>query len=623
MTVTANNLTSSARKARGSNFPKRVGAIRPSQILHTYGVGSLIDLPNFSVIVSGLQAWNQPVEYINEPRLLRAVQAELGPQVEHLAAMPWIEGNDDPFADWARVGIPVIPFPRWLRCTRCNILSTIDGELFELKPSPYRIERTYYAHTSCLLAKGKAPIAVPARFVLACTNGHLDEFPWQEFAHNFNPCPKGGGVLKLSESGSGTRSTEMFVHCEACKQSSVVSKAFDPRADQGPKCRGRHPHLREFEECNQIAQPLLLGASNTWFGILRSALALPPDTHRTKIDDEVEAMWKDLSDPAIDSEASLTMAIKFNPSLRRLNAILVDELWAAIERRRNPGRGEEGPATNLKAPEWDYFIDPDNAPKSLDFTIDDAGVPRAYATQIAQVVAATRLRESSALIGFARIEAPESGIAKDAEKHHRVPLSTENPRWVPANDARGEGIFVRLPEHMVRAWEGNAEKHERIRELKESVLRRGGEWPGARYVLLHSLAHLLINELSLECGYNAASLRERIYSDTGGGGEDPMAGLLIYTSAADSEGTLGGLVAMAKTSTFTRVLKTALDRANLCSSDPLCAEHQPTRDDGTQHGASCHSCLFVPETSCEVNNRLLDRAALVETLTASGVAYFG
>jgi hypothetical protein len=142
-----------------------------------------------------------------------------------------------------------------------------------------------------------------------------------------------------------------------------------------------------------------------------------------------------------------------------------------------------------------------------------------------------------------------------------------------------------------------------------------------RYVLLHSIAHLLINELALECGYGAASLRERIYSSSGEDGSDPMAGFLIYTAAADSEGTLGGLVSMAKPDTFGRVLERAIGRAQLCSSDPLCAEHVPTPEDRTLHGAACHSCLFLPETSCERNNRLLDRAALAETLTHSGISY--
>ena len=316
------------------------------------------------------------------------------------------------------------------------------------------------------------------------------------------------------------------------------------------------------------------------------------------------------------------MALKFNPALKKLQAFPLPELWSAMERRRMGSEGSEESA-DLKFPEWERFIDPEHAPENNDFTISSAGVPPGYESTIEQVVAVTRLRETTALVGFARIDAPDSGLAEDAEHVAIVPLTTGSPYWVPAADVRGEGVFLQFPENRVRAWEERVAKHSRIRALREVIIARDGSkaWLGARYVLLHSFAHLLINELALECGYGAASLRERIYSDPGDSGSDPMAGILIYTAAADSEGTLGGLVSMAKPETFGRVIATARRRAELCSSDPLCAEHEPTIEDRTRHGAACHSCLFLPETSCERNNRLLDRAALVETLTRSGIEY--
>ena len=609
---------------RGTNTQNRVGAIRPSQVLHTYGVGSLIDLPNFSVIVAGLQAWNEPTDQIIEPRLLAAVQHELGQQVQRLVAMPWMPNTDNPLDDWASVGIPVIPFPRWLRCARCNILSKIDGGLFALEPNARRIDRTRYVHKNCS-PNGKSPPAVPARFVMACKRGHLDEFPWQEFAHHYNVCLKGGGLLKVIESGTGTRATEVQVQCTACEQSNFVATAFDGSKTEGPACRGRHPHLRTFDStCPESAEPLLLGASNTWFGINRSALALPVDAP-SPIDQEVEAAWSNFADPEIQDESSLVMAVKFNPSLRRFAAHPVNDLWEAIDRRRNPRNDEsKSGVADLKSPEWERFIDPSHAPVSKDFTIEDAGVPSRYSAHIQQIVAAVRLRETSALIGFARIEAPESGVDEQSSQIRRVPLSTKNPTWVPANNSRGEGIFIRLPEDRVSEWEAVASTNPRIIALQNSTIRRWGVsgWIGARYVLLHSVSHLIINELALECGYNAASLRERIYSDDGSTGSDPMAGILIYTAAADSEGTLGGLVAMAKEATFGRVLQGALQKADLCSSDPLCAEHVPTVEDRTEHGSACHSCLFVPETSCERNNRLLDRSTLVNTMSVSRIPYF-
>ncbi len=61
---------------------------------------------------------------------------------------------------------------------------------------------------------------------------------------------------------------------------------------------------------------------------------------------------------------------------------------------------------------------------------------------------------------------------------------------------------------------------------------------------------------------------------------------------------------------------------DLCAADPLCAEHHPIKDGLTLHGAACHACLFLPETSCERGNKYLDRPVLVSTVESSDLAYF-
>ena len=170
------------------------------------------------------------------------------------------------------------------------------------------------------------------------------------------------------------------------------------------------------------------------------------------------------------------------------------------------------------------------------------------------MVRAERLREVVALTGFTRIDSPDSGVDEDAEISTRAPLSRSAPTWVPAAEVRGEGIFLSLPEDRLAAWEdhvGVAERPEQLRLAHARWRARRGladeGWRGHRYTLLHSLAHLLINELSMECGYSAASIRERIYSSEGTG-DEAMAGILLYTAAPDSEGTLGGLVSLTEPS---------------------------------------------------------------------------
>jgi hypothetical protein len=147
-------------------------------------------------------------------------------------------------------------------------------------------------------------------------------------------------------------------------------------------------------------------------------------------------------------------------------------------------------------------------------------------------------------------------------------------------------------------------------------------FPGIRYVVLHSLSHALITELGIRCGYSAASVRERIYCSAEQQGNAPMAGVLLTTSTPDSEGSLGGLVSLGEETELGAILGLALQRVQLCAADPLCSRHDPTTD-ASLHAAACHSCLFVPETSCERGNRYLDRGTLVDTATTSGSALFG
>jgi hypothetical protein len=198
-------------------------------------------------------------------------------------------------------------------------------------------------------------------------------------------------------------------------------------------------------------------------------------------------------------------------------------------------------------------------------------------------------------------------------------------------ESRGEGLLVRFDEQRVQQWETLANRSERVQRLRatERMWRHNRGLasldvglPTARFVLLHTFAHALINQFALECGYTAASMRERIYSRSPDDG-NPMAGVLIYTAAPDAEGTLGGLIALGNPAQLGRIVREALARAELCSTDPFCSEHEPNDSEGTAgHGAACHSCLFLPETSCTHGNRHLDRSVLVPTFTRSDLAYF-
>ena len=610
----------------------RVGDLRPSQLLWSFGTGSLVDLPNFSVVVLGLDDWEESrCLPVNEERLLMAVRSRLGPQVQALMSppiSPESEGRFNPFAPEARIGVPVAPFPEWLRCPVCQTLAPISSGLFQLKDNPHRPDLVQYVHTTCTRAKGRPPTAVPARFMLACAAGHLDEFPWRPFVHRGSSGCR--GQLKFYEVGASLETANLMVECAECGAKRSMVEAFGEDGTRGlPRCRGRHPHLRGYSTgCTEDPRAILLGASNSWFSETLSVLSVP--TRAGQLDQLVDDHWQ----PILATVTSLEVLKAFRQA-RQLPMFVEfrdDEIWTAIQAKKERESGHSAGAheeeLDLKGPEWDVFANPDPALESPDFKLERIAPPDDLSDVLEAVVLGHRLREVSALTGFTRLQAPGE-IGGNGPATRRAPLSNDRPRWVPATAVKGEGIFLQFKWEAVSKWlEGSAvqnrtsmlERGHRDWRGKRQLEPTGAGFPGALYVMLHSLAHAFMNELAMECGYNAASIRERIYAAVPGG-DDRRAGILVYTAAPDSEGTLGGLVSLGAPEELSRLLGQALERAKLCASDPLCSEHDP-RTDGSLHGAACHACMFSPETSCEAGNRYLDRALLVRTFRTEDAAFF-
>jgi hypothetical protein len=438
-------------------------------------------------------------------------------------------------------------------------------------------------------------------------------------------------VLRLRERGVSGEAADVTVSCDTCGKSRPMSAAFGRDGQSRlPACRGRRPHLRDCAEggCTEPLRAILLGASNSWFPLTLSALAIP--TGSNKLAQLVQGYWTILEKAASRDMLQGFRSINVLPALASYSD---EQIWAAVEERR-AGRSsvQETDTVSLRAPEWAVLTEPDPARNAVDFRLRPVAPPAAYTAAIAQVVLVERLREVQALIGFTRIESP--GDFADLEEfppERRAPLARNDPHWVPATEVRGEGIFIRFEESAVRAWERSEvaatwayeffAAHREWRSLRHLTPPAAG-FPGLRYVLLHSFAHALMRQLALECGYTAASIRERIYALPPEAEGGPMAGILIYTAAPDSEGTLGGLVSLGHPTALGRHIDQALEQVRLCASDPLCAEHHPGREGVTLHGAACHACLFVPETSCERGNKYLDRSLLVDTVIPATRAFF-
>ena len=395
--------------SKGREKP-RVGELRPSQMLTTFGVGSVVDLPHISVMVMGLEDWpNSDYRELTEERLLASIRTILGDQVHALRSPPIVPDTDrsNPFEEQSYVGVPVAPFPRWMLCPRCRRLAPLSSNQFILKPDAYRPDRVKYVHENCRYP-GKLPTVVPARFIVACKNGHLDDFPWVHFVHG-GP-PDHPYKLQLLEVGPSGEAADIYVRCETCDTSRPMSDAFKLHDSDLPSCRGRRPHLRDFDEngCkDEQNQPIRVramtqGASNTWFPILLSALSIPQSSNLLK--QLVTDRWSDLYD--IEGEGDIAKLRRRN-LLRDFSDYPDADLWAAIQERQAGGEAATSDdVTDLKTPEWEIFVDPDHAQKTKDFRLREVRAPRRFAGYFEKVVLVERVREVRALVGFTRIESP-------------------------------------------------------------------------------------------------------------------------------------------------------------------------------------------------------------------------
>jgi uncharacterized protein DUF1998 len=602
---------------------RKVGTVRPSHLMFTGGVGALVDLPNFPVLVRGLDDWRYDTmpewEPLIEPRLLAAVGKLLGAPVKDLRPPPWLEDvPGDVTGQASRVGVPVTPFPQWLRCTACNRLAPMDSSTWGfVNDKPRRPDEAKFFHQDCSRKK-RRPLAVAARFVLACVRGHLDDFPYREFVHRGGACPEASHPALTMDDYGGNRGANVMIRCTRCPAKRNISQAMGRRGEESlPACRGRHPHLNTWEACDARPLAIVVGASNTWFAQTLSTLAVPA-TGASELQTKVTQQWEQLQNVA---SSQILDAFWPLPQFQVLHRWPKREVFDAIEQHRketeSSGGEQEKEYPDLLTPEWEIFTSFPPPDATDDFALRRGGVPAGLSSLFSDVVQAERLREVRALTGFTRLDAPDP---QDPDLVMRAPLARDKPSWVPASEVRGEGIFLRVEESMLSQWESRVASSAAVAEHRDAFgrfrtnrysQRLTGEfdpmygWPGIRYTALHTLSHLLIRTIALECGYSSASLSERIYS-----GED-RAGILIYTAVPDAEGTLGGLVSLAEQDPLTRIMERARRDAMRCSSDPLCAERLPKYPADFLHGAACHACLFVSETTCERGNRFLDRRFVV------------
>jgi hypothetical protein len=597
---------------------KPVGEVRPSQVITTFGPGAIVDLQTLSVVVAGVDDWYKGDDQrIQEPRLER----NLG--VECFYSAPPAEGD---FGKKPGM-LPSYLFPRYQVCSnaQCGTLSEPSEQSFRRHD-----KRAIFLCELCN-GGGKTPVN-PAPFIVACPSGHMDDFPWRRFTHGGpTNCKQ---PLQLKSMGKTGTVRDLRVICKCGNQRSVGDAFGVKKHEAVGACSGRRPWLgpHDVEVCQHAdqAETLQRGATNSWFPLVRSALS---------IKDAATPIGKLLNeaDPDILSLIKNIHDLEQYWDLLKMKVVGLEDYSddrPAIVEYILKSRGDlETDATDLLLPEWEALRDPESFSlgEKSDFFSQTADVPEKLNDVLASVIQVRKLLEVRALTGFTRLESKGGPFGGDGEDVDPAPISRNpNLNWLPAVEVRGEGLFFEFRASTLDEWAKKPGVQARVRAMLIAFSsNKEDEEPAppsdtdirekSRFIVLHSFAHSVMRALALDCGYSGASIRERIYSSIEEGRE--MSGVLLYTASPDSEGSLGGLIDLGTPERLGGLLQDALRDITRCSSDPLCASHDPKRHQ-SMNGAACHACVLVPETSCEAFNAWLDRSLLVPTVATQDVSFF-
>ena len=601
-------------KEEQTNKPKIVGEIRKSQSVTTYGPGSLVDFPRMSAIIDGIDNWENTLGKYNFEQMKiheRNLERILG---KKFFVQPQMI-DDKKFLN----GISAKRFPEYCYCPECGALDKYYR--IELK----NINTTVYNRESicgiCYQSKKRKIKLIPSRFVISCKCGHMDEFPYDWWVHRKKgKCGNSHLSIEISKT---TNSLEgICIKCK-CGAEENLEGIMDKGALYQLRCYGSMPWLgkkddkrgwysdiTEGEMCEEELRVLQRGANNVYYPIISSALTIPPYSSRIQ---RILASDIDLLNEYYNMPETLkkpNLEYYFNKNERRLRCS-IDEFYSELEY----ALGIEGQKylsfRDLLKGEYNALCDEDC--NDIDFLTVESEVPDEFKDLFAQIKIVGRLREVQVLEGFRRISPEDS---------NKAPLSRKQLEWLPGNELYGEGIFIRLNEECLNMWEQkNLARYTKLimrssdNFLADEKISEGN----VRYVLLHTLSHLIIRELTMQCGYNAASLKEKIYSSNESG--QPMAGILIYTATSDSDGSLGGLARQGITEKIREILFGMLEGATWCSNDPICIDSK-YQGYASLNYAACHACVLLPETSCECMNVLLDRGAIIGTTDDTSCGYF-
>ncbi|MFG1495172.1 DUF1998 domain-containing protein [Saccharospirillum sp. HFRX-1] len=622
------------------------GPVRRGQLISPFGPGAMMVLPDgVSVICAGLDHWfkhesGDNGNIIQEEYLVDEWRLAERLNVENFYLPPDHRRTrrHDPQTN-SYLTIPFLRFPQWHYCSRCGLMRKLS-----------LITKGRLKCAECQ-ARGWTSYIVQVPFVAMCDSGHIQDFPWVEWVYRSSNPPVTAPSMRLLSSGGMTlagqkvkvdggpeRTLAGITNASPDGNSTELSRTLDSNKTLF-LCSGARPWLgtEHGEGCCRPLRGTLRSAANVYFAQVHSSIYLPRSD-----DSAVAEVISLIEAPPISTFVGIFQGMGIIPEpgqlreqfpellaafLDRQVKLAIDIVCSAtLEKNRKSRVVDDDVETGFRRQEHDVLIaaaDFDQLVlKPANLNKYDSG----FSQYFSSVTLVHKLRETRAFSGFTRVFADTESDMSYLQGMLR--LSPPDKKWLPANVVYGEGIFLTLDEQRLRRWEGKPEVQKRVQPLiaRYHALcqsrRLHSRNIGPRYVLLHTISHLLINRLTFECGYSSAALRERLYVSENPGA--PMAGILIYTAAGDSEGTLGGLVRMGKPGRLEPLLKRTLASAQWCSADPVCMEMGQRGGQGPDslNLAACHGCSLVPETACEEFNRLLDRGLVIGPFAQSDIGFF-
>jgi hypothetical protein len=602
--------------------------VRLSHLFRHCSVGAIVRGPEYLMTVKDTREWTDKsgapagrlISYVEQ------VKAALG-ITQDLREPPVANELDNGQVNGAC--IPAIRFPSWMICPKCDLLHYKPWRGLAETDKPKCLESN---PVNCV----GAPDLEQVPWVLICAEGHMADVPWHYLAHrvhksmNQKNCAADFSThavphLRLIDKESSTRR----LRCErdGCKASGAIDDSL-----QTPFGNKRsQPWIEtQADSSEAIGFMVEINDARIHVPIARNALVIPPES-RIRKGTVVARLYS--SSQKRQQLASARTPLSKKSTMRQIASELrcsVQDIEDALRKIDNgyPMYGKLITQGLLFESEYLALVDelPDMADdedfvtihqtnkwRALGASLGKESKPRRIVECVDHLISVNRLKEILVLEGFKRMG--ESG-------KQVFPDIVGQSSWLPALELFGEGIFFAFNESKLKQWEKNGSIWERSEDFHKRFVQSDIRFDPEliitpRFLLLHTLAHLLIRQLETQAGYSAAALKERIYCTAG---KLPMAGILIYVAVPDVVGSLGGLAELASPERFLPLLTSVFDHAEWCSLDPVCSEHEG-QGPALLNRAACHGCCLIPEPSCAYKNVLLDRV-FIKGEEASGIPNF-